>query len=181
MWKSEVESQNHLGGKRPISSLSPIFDGSLPCQLDHSTKCHIQLFLEQLQGWEFCHLPGQSIFMQVRLIICNKINSRLLFFCTAVILQVALVCFLQRWDLLHSTILVGLKRHYLYYKLSPSYYLCIAMTATKSYMKQWRGPETKQIRHLPGGPHGNWKMDQGSMDFKLMQWFFSVGTIKTNN
>lgn len=39
---------NHLVWKRPPRSLGPIFGLSPPCQLDQTTECHEQFFLENL-------------------------------------------------------------------------------------------------------------------------------------
>lgn len=57
---SLILSQNHLGRKRSLSSLNAIFQQLLPYQSQHSMKCHVQLFLQHLQGWLHHHLPGQS-------------------------------------------------------------------------------------------------------------------------
>lgn len=52
-----------LRQERPLRSSSPAFDQSPPCQLDHSTKCHAQLFFGHLEGWQLYHHPGQRIQM----------------------------------------------------------------------------------------------------------------------
>lgn len=38
-----IQSQSHKGWKRPPRSWSTTFDQNPPCQLNHSSKCHIQL------------------------------------------------------------------------------------------------------------------------------------------
>lgn len=45
-----TESQVQFGWKRPLRSSSPTYDRAPPCQLDHSTECHVQSFLKHLQG-----------------------------------------------------------------------------------------------------------------------------------
>lgn len=57
---SLILSQNHLGRKWSLRSLSAIFQQPLPYQPQHSTKGHVQLFLQHPQGWLHHHLPGQS-------------------------------------------------------------------------------------------------------------------------
>lgn len=56
-----MESQNHLGWKKPLSSLNPDFDWSPHCHLNQSTQYHIQKFLECFQGWSLHLSPGKSI------------------------------------------------------------------------------------------------------------------------
>lgn len=36
-----------------------VLDWTPQCQLDHSTKCHVQMFLDHFQGWSVPHFPGQ--------------------------------------------------------------------------------------------------------------------------
>lgn len=51
--------QNQWGWNRPLR-LTPVYDLTPPCQLDHNTKCWVQSFLKDLQGrW----LPGKPISM----------------------------------------------------------------------------------------------------------------------
>lgn len=44
------ESQNQIDWKRPWRSSNPTYDLMPPYQLNHCTKCHIQVFLKQFQG-----------------------------------------------------------------------------------------------------------------------------------
>lgn len=55
--RSYTESQNYLGWKRPLRSLRPAFDQSIPYQLDQSPECHVQFFLEHLHGQWFQPIP----------------------------------------------------------------------------------------------------------------------------
>lgn len=56
---AESLAQNHRiiktgkGWKRPPRSPSPTFDWAPPCQLNYSTKCHVQLFLEHSTDSDF--------------------------------------------------------------------------------------------------------------------------------
>lgn len=52
--------QIHSAQKRCLR-LSLTFDQSSHCEADHCTKCHIQWFIEYVQGWQFQHFPGQSV------------------------------------------------------------------------------------------------------------------------
>lgn len=54
------KSQNQLGQKRPVRSLSPTCDERPPCQTHNGTECHGQS-LKHLQGQCLHHLLGQSI------------------------------------------------------------------------------------------------------------------------
>lgn len=56
-----AESQNHLSWKKPLRSLSLAFDWSPPCQINQSTQCHMQMFLECFQGWWLHLSPRLSI------------------------------------------------------------------------------------------------------------------------
>ena len=56
-----IESQNHLGWKRPLRPSSPTINPSPPCLLNHMLKCHIYTPSEHLQGWWSHHLPGQPV------------------------------------------------------------------------------------------------------------------------
>lgn len=60
--EQKTESQNHL----TWSSLSSTLDWSTPCQLDHCTKCCVQLLLEAFQGWWLQHFPGQWIILSMK-------------------------------------------------------------------------------------------------------------------
>ncbi|KAK4816266.1 LOW QUALITY PROTEIN: hypothetical protein QYF61_014338 [Mycteria americana] len=54
------ESQNHIGWKRPLRSLSPTINLTLPRPpLHHVPKHLIQTSFKYLQGWRLNHFPGQ--------------------------------------------------------------------------------------------------------------------------
>ena len=63
-----IESWNHriIDWKRPLRSSSPTINPTLPCLLNHITKCHVYTFFEHLQGWGLHPLPGQPVPMPDR-------------------------------------------------------------------------------------------------------------------
>lgn len=99
------------------------------------------------------------------------INSRV-FFCTAVILQVVVVVwFFEKCDLLCSTILGGLKRHYLYLQalsFLPSVHYC---GCSKMPHRAVAPPRGKTDQRSPRRPPWQLRdMDQSSIDLKWMHW-----------
>ncbi|KAK4829272.1 hypothetical protein QYF61_002664 [Mycteria americana] len=57
-----LESQNHIGWKRPLRSLSPTVNLTLPRPpLYHVPKHLIQTSIKYLQGWRLNHFPGQPV------------------------------------------------------------------------------------------------------------------------
>lgn len=43
--------QDQLDWRRLLRLLSPVYDKTASCQQDLGTKCHVQSFLQYLQGW----------------------------------------------------------------------------------------------------------------------------------
>ncbi|KAK4818807.1 hypothetical protein QYF61_019736 [Mycteria americana] len=57
-----IESQNHIGWKRPLRSSSPTVNLTLPRPpLDHVPKHLIQTSFKYFQGWRLNHFPGQPV------------------------------------------------------------------------------------------------------------------------
>ncbi|KAK4831600.1 hypothetical protein QYF61_018360 [Mycteria americana] len=57
-----TESQNHIGWKRPLRSLSPTINLTLPKPpLHHVSKHLIQTSFKYFQGWRLNHFPGQPV------------------------------------------------------------------------------------------------------------------------
>ena len=57
-----IQSQNHLGWKRPLTSSSPTINLTLPSPSpNHVPKHHIYTSFKYLQGWWLNHFPGQPV------------------------------------------------------------------------------------------------------------------------
>ena len=57
-----LETQNHLGWKRPLGSLSPTANLTLPSPpLNYVPKHRVYMAFKYLQGWQLNHVPGQPV------------------------------------------------------------------------------------------------------------------------
>ena len=57
-----LESQNHLGWKKPLRSSSPTINLTLPSPpLSHAPKHHVYTAFKHLQGWWLHRFPGQPV------------------------------------------------------------------------------------------------------------------------
>ncbi|KAK4816001.1 hypothetical protein QYF61_010869 [Mycteria americana] len=55
-------TENRIGWKRPLRSLSPTVNLTLPRPpLNHISKCHVQTSFKYFQGWQLNHFTGQPV------------------------------------------------------------------------------------------------------------------------